>query len=193
MWKPINKQWMRRRGDVQGSSEVCPLPSTATMDLSGIMLTVSQQYLVLATLFRPQSSTWHPPLPWPSYILFKTVTSWGVTLWVHTSTSQDTHLKLVSWTLTHHPCILGIILRLSYYLLQHFTRCRHMHTCQPLLILLNHSHFSLLCPFNLHCCCNSLRPSDAYMHHKPRPSLVQIMACRLDGAKPSSKPMLEYC
>ena len=128
-----------------------------------------------------------------SYIPFKTVTSWGVTLWVHTSTSQDTRLKLVSWTLTHHPCILGIILRLSYYLLQHFTRCRHMHTCQPLLILLNHSHFSLLCPFNLHCCCNSLRPSDAYMHHKPRPSLVQIMACRLAGAKPSSKPTLEYC
>ena len=25
------------------------------------------------------------------------------------------------------------------------------------------------------------------------PSLVQIMACRLVGAKPLSKPMLEYC
>ena len=25
------------------------------------------------------------------------------------------------------------------------------------------------------------------------PALVQIMACRLDGAKPLSKPMLEYC
>ena len=25
------------------------------------------------------------------------------------------------------------------------------------------------------------------------PSLVQIMACRLDGAKPLSEPMLEYC
>ena len=31
---------------------------------------------------------------------------------------------------------------------------------------------------------NSLRPSDAY--------LVQIMACRLIGAKPLSEPMLEY-
>ena len=26
-----------------------------------------------------------------------------------------------------------------------------------------------------------------------KPSLVQIMACRLDGAKPLSVPMLEYC
>ena len=26
-----------------------------------------------------------------------------------------------------------------------------------------------------------------------KPSLVQIMACRLDGAKPLSEPMLEYC
>ena len=28
---------------------------------------------------------------------------------------------------------------------------------------------------------------------KNLPSLVQIMACRLDGAKPLSEPMLEYC
>ena len=26
-----------------------------------------------------------------------------------------------------------------------------------------------------------------------RPSLVQIMACRLVGAKPLSEPMMEYC
>ena len=40
---------------------------------------------------------------------------------------------------------------------------------------------------------NSLRPSDAYMSQLTRPSLVQIMACRLVGAKPLSEPMLEYC
>ena len=40
---------------------------------------------------------------------------------------------------------------------------------------------------------NSLWLSYAYMHKKPRPSLVQIMACRLVSAKPLSKPMLEYC
>ena len=40
---------------------------------------------------------------------------------------------------------------------------------------------------------NSLRPSDAYMRQLTRPSLVQIMACRLNGAKPLSEPMLEYC
>ena len=37
----------------------------------------------------------------------------------------------------------------------------------------------------------SLRPSDAYMHWQHRPSLVQIMACRLTGAKPLFEPMLE--
>ena len=40
---------------------------------------------------------------------------------------------------------------------------------------------------------NSLRPSDAYMRQQPRTSLVQIMVCHLFGAKPLSKPMLEYC
>ena len=39
---------------------------------------------------------------------------------------------------------------------------------------------------------NSLRPSDAYMCKQTKPSLVQIMACRLFGAKPSSEPMLIY-
>ena len=38
----------------------------------------------------------------------------------------------------------------------------------------------------------SLRPSDAYMRPKTASS-VQIMASRLDGAKPLSEPMLEYC
>ena len=42
---------------------------------------------------------------------------------------------------------------------------------------------------------NSLRLSDTYMYmrHQPRPSLVQIMACHLFGAKPLSEPMLYYC
>ena len=39
---------------------------------------------------------------------------------------------------------------------------------------------------------NSLRPSDAYMRCWTGSSLVQIMACRLFGAKPLSEPMLEY-
>ena len=38
-----------------------------------------------------------------------------------------------------------------------------------------------------------LRQSDAYMRQKTGPSLVQIMACRLAGAKSLSEPMLEYC
>ena len=40
---------------------------------------------------------------------------------------------------------------------------------------------------------NPLRPSDAYMRQWTRPSLIQIMACRLTGAKPLSEPMPEYC
>ena len=40
---------------------------------------------------------------------------------------------------------------------------------------------------------NALRPSDAYIRRGTGSSLVQIMACRLFGAKPLSEPMLEYC
>ena len=39
---------------------------------------------------------------------------------------------------------------------------------------------------------NSLRPSDAYMRQWLMPTLVERMACRLNGAKPS-EPMLGYC
>ena len=39
---------------------------------------------------------------------------------------------------------------------------------------------------------NSLRPSDIYMS-VIEASLVQVMACRLIGAKQLSEPMLEYC
>ena len=40
---------------------------------------------------------------------------------------------------------------------------------------------------------NSSSPSAAYMRQWTGPALVQIMACRLFGAKPLSKPMLGYC
>ena len=33
----------------------------------------------------------------------------------------------------------------------------------------------------------------AYMHELTQPSLVQIIACRLLGAKQLSEPILEYC
>ena len=38
-----------------------------------------------------------------------------------------------------------------------------------------------------------LRLSDAYVRRQSVTLLVQIMACRLFGAKPLSEPMLEYC
>ena len=40
---------------------------------------------------------------------------------------------------------------------------------------------------------NSSPPSDAHMRQWIRSALVQIIACRLFGAKPLSKPMLIYC
>ena len=40
---------------------------------------------------------------------------------------------------------------------------------------------------------NSSPPSAAYMRRWTGSALVQIMACRLDGAKPLSEPMLTYC
>ena len=42
-------------------------------------------------------------------------------------------------------------------------------------------------------CLNSLRPRDTYMRQYNTPTLVQIMACRLIGAKPLSETMLPYC
>ena len=36
-------------------------------------------------------------------------------------------------------------------------------------------------------------PSDAYMRHWSGSTLVQVMACRLLGAKPLPEPMLAYC
>ena len=40
---------------------------------------------------------------------------------------------------------------------------------------------------------NSSPPSAAYMRQWIRSTLVQIMACRLFGAKPLSEPVLGYC
>ena len=40
---------------------------------------------------------------------------------------------------------------------------------------------------------NSSPPSAAYMRQWNGSAFVQIMACRLIGAKPLSKPMMGYC
>ena len=40
---------------------------------------------------------------------------------------------------------------------------------------------------------NSFPHRAAYMRQWIRSALVQIMACPLEGAKPLSEPMLEYC
>ena len=45
----------------------------------------------------------------------------------------------------------------------------------------------------LHSMVNSMRLSDAYMYQYNIPTLVPIVACRLFGTKPLSKPMLPYC
>ena len=43
------------------------------------------------------------------------------------------------------------------------------------------------------CGCLTHLPLDAYMGRWTGSALFQIMACRLDGTKPLSKPMLTYC
>ena len=40
---------------------------------------------------------------------------------------------------------------------------------------------------------NSSPPSAAYMRWWSGSPLIQIRACRLDGTKPSSEPVLAYC
>ena len=47
-------------------------------------------------------------------------------------------------------------------------------------------------PFSLYQV-NSSPPSAAYMRHWAGSSLVQVMACRLFGAKPLPEPMLAFC
>ena len=42
-------------------------------------------------------------------------------------------------------------------------------------------------------CVNSLRPSDAYVRHQNRPTLVQIKVCRLISTKPLFDTRLAYC
>ena len=42
-------------------------------------------------------------------------------------------------------------------------------------------------------CINLLRLSDPFIYHQPRPSLIQIMACRLFGIRPFSETMMYYC
>ena len=40
---------------------------------------------------------------------------------------------------------------------------------------------------------NLLRPSEVYVWQQTEPSLVQVVACHLFGAKPVSEPMMIYC
>ena len=54
---------------------------------------------------------------------------------------------------------------------------------------LNQQHLKRYASVNL-ACFNPLMPRDAYMRYKTRPSLVQIMVCRLFGNKPLSNRVL---
>ena len=59
-----------------------------------------------------------------------------------------------------------------------------------------HTHTAQATEVSLRFTCpvfNSLRLSGAYMRQYNIPTLLQIMACRLFGAKALSEPMLSYC
>ena len=53
--------------------------------------------------------------------------------------------------------------------------------------------WTLVVHFSIRIHLNSSSPSTAYMRQRMKSALVQIMACRLFGTKPLSKPMLGYC
>ena len=63
--------------------------------------------------------------------------------------------------------------------------------CVPLVFRVDHFPSSVLIFLNL--TFNSSPTTAAYMHQWIKSVLVQIMACRLFGAKPLSEPMLGYC
>ena len=69
-----------------------------------------------------------------------------------------------------------------------------LHNSQTLhSVIIGFDIWALIILANLKTLIDSLRPSDAHMRRQSRPSLAQIMAILLVGAKPLSEPMLEYC
>ena len=88
------------------------------------------------------------------------------------------NVETVSMPLRHHILREFNVWSKSYL-------CRWFAACNTMRLILDTS------TVNITDTVNSLRPSDAYMRHLTNPSLVQIMACRLTGAKALSEPMVE--
>ena len=91
----------------------------------------------------------------------------------------------VAAVLSMHPSISSCLLvKILFFLMNIGIRYP-----PPLIELLKNISFETI--YNI--MVNSLRPSDAYMHHQTQPSLLQIMVCRLFSAKPIFEPMFTYC
>ena len=83
--------------------------------------------------------------------------------------------------------------KFCHHCIEHLMKTTCWHRLCPIIyehcnIIANNTS-SMLMP----CIINSSPPCAAYMHQWIGSALLQKMACRLFGAKPLSKPMLDYC
>ena len=95
---------------------------------------------------------------------------------------------------------ISIIKKICIYITDQFVRfwCKFYSLCLMIsiikvceqYIIINISWWTLLDVLHRVPDINSLTPGALYMHQRIESALVQIMACRLFGAKPLSKPML---
>ena len=104
-------------------------------------------------------------------------------------TSYERHGVL---THRHHECLLNSLFRLT---------SSKLHLADPVCEIIHqwsvdfpHKILIRRKPCSCHDVFINLSPSSAaYMRRRSGSSLVQIMACRLFGSKPLSKPVLGYC
>ena len=147
---------------------------------------------MILTLWRPRYSV-YPIHIWYTYWFYH---DWTRTFLTMVTTIFASSVELPIW---YHILILSlastmskVLLATTFLILNLVPKVLVLHFW-PFWILSSDQQHTTEYHWAWHWCVNSLRPRDAYMHHQTRPSLVQIMACHLFGAKPLSKPMLHYC
>ena len=102
-------------------------------------------------------------------------------------------VKVLAWCLTgDKPLNKPILMNMNAIIWNHKATIHHL---SPMAKRSknNYCHSTVCGTTSMTYTINSLRPSDAYMHQCHIPTLLQMMACCLAGAKPFSEPMLGYC
>ena len=144
-----------------------------------------------------------------SFRLCKWFSLWSLEPWInhlpriHWSNSRKSVWNYSSFVLLVHSLFLIPCMRKYSYISQHikvpfvchiFTSQILINFCQVLFFQNDEAYRRKNYNTTITTACfNLLRPRDAYIRHQSRPSLVQIIACGLFGAKPLSKPMLGNC